>query len=75
MSKRKNRMNLKVWRGKKIEINPNLIPIDAVESKPTVMRDNLFDRKVGLFHKVIFNGGVNGVIFKSILDSDVKDNN
>ena len=67
-----SRMNLKVWKGKKIEVNPNLIPTDAVENKPTVIRDNIFDPKVGLFHRVMFNGGTKGVIFKGILDSEVK---
>ena len=75
MSNNKNRMNLKVWRGKKIEMNPTLIPTDAVETKATVIRDNIFDPKVGIFHKVMFNSGTNGVIFKSILDSEVKENN
>ena len=70
---KENRMNLKVWRGKKIEVNPDLIPTDAVETNPTVVRDNIFDPNVGLFHKVMFNGGANGVIFKSVLDSEVKE--
>jgi len=65
------KMNLKVWIGKKIDVNPDLIPIDAIKPKATVIKDNIFDPKVGIFHKIMFNTGTKGVIFKSVLDSDV----
>ena len=67
------RMNLKIWKGKKIEVQPDLIPTDAVTTKPRVITDNIFDPKVGLFHKVMFNCGTGGVVFMSVLDSQVKE--
>jgi len=59
-------------RGEKIEVVPEATPEDALSSQATVIFGNLWDDKVGKYHNVMFGAGVKGVIFKSILDKEVK---
>ena len=72
---RRHRVNIK--RGERIAIAAEAVPADAVDDKnhnrenALVIFANLHDEKVGTFHKVMFNAGTGGVIFKHVLDSEV----
>ena len=72
---RRHRVHIK--RGERIDIAAEAVPADAVDDRnhnrenALVIWGNLHDAKVGTFHKMMFNAGTKGVIFKHVLDSEV----
>ena len=76
-----NIMDLSVTRGGRVSIVADAVPADAVEGNvygrshapedALVIQSNIYDPKVGFFHRVMFNAGTKGVIFKSVLASQV----
>ena len=68
---------MKIIRGQRVNIVEAAVPVDAVNDRhhtrenALVIFGNLYDSKVGIHHKVMFNAGNHGVIFKSVLDTDI----
>ena len=68
-------MNIK--RGERVNIIAEAVPEDSVDSKnykresALVIWNNLYDSRIGFHHKVMFNAGSHGVIFKHVLESEV----
>jgi len=66
-----------IRRGNRINIVADAVPADAVDDRhhkrenALVIFSNLFDQTIGVHHKVMFNAGKNGVIFKRVLASEV----
>lgn len=60
-----------IRRGQKVQVVPEATPKDALSSEATVVFGNLWDDEVGTYHNVMFGAGIKGVIFKSLLDSEV----
>jgi hypothetical protein len=58
-------------RGDHITIQDSAVPPSALSNEALVIFANLSDKKVGRFHKVMFNAGSKGVVFKTVLDSEV----
>ena len=81
METKENKMDLSISKGSRINIIADAVPADAVEGNVNnnpharenalVIEGNIFDPKVGFFHRVMFNAGNHGVIFKSVLASQV----
>ena len=62
-------MNIK--RGDRITIKVSAVPADAITPEALVIFGCIHDAKVGVFHRVMFNAGIHGVIFASVLDSEI----
>tara|TARA_R110000751_G_scaffold215761_1_gene319199 strand:+ start:244 stop:492 length:249 start_codon:yes stop_codon:yes gene_type:complete len=81
MTNKENKMDLSISKGSRINIITDIVPTDAVKGNENnnthakgnalVIQANVYDPKVGFFHKVMFNAGTDGVIFKSVLASHV----
>ena len=63
---------MEVKRGNKILVKAEAVPDGALDNTATVIFGCLVDEKTDTtYHKVMFNAGIHGVIFKTILDTEV----